>query len=79
MQSNLLISGLLDWYHWKVGIDKVTKEYHDNFEYYMDYMDGMVLVYNQRWLINYRKLTDPIFLVKIRNFYKNQCSAVYDY
>lgn len=76
MQNNLLISGLIDWYKWKARIDKVNKEYHNKFVMYD------MLVYKQQWFnrsfINFRRVDDPAFLVKIRNFCNDQGSVVCD-
>lgn len=60
--NNLLISGLLNWYHWKVVIDTVNREYFSKFKVDEDDM----IRYNIYYLLNYRSHQDynkntPIF------------------
>lgn len=60
--NNILILGLLNWYHWKVVIDAVNREYLSKFKVEEDDM----IRYNKYYLLNYRSHQDynkytPIF------------------
>lgn len=64
MLNNLLILGLIDWYHWKVKIGEVNREYDSKFSISLHQKD--VLVYGGTWTVNYRH--PNFYLNKIYKF-----------
>lgn len=49
-----------------MGIDEVTKEYHDKISLSVTYKDSIIC--HNHSLVNYRLPSDPTFLVKIYRF-----------